>query len=95
MKIVIILILRKNDFFSVNRELRSTDTVAASSDNGSEKASVHLILLNVIIAKHYIYKPAVLIRNNHLHKDGTVIHNLCISARLILKMIESNLLAGG
>ena len=93
MKIVVILILRQHDFFSVNGKLRSRDTVSASANRSSEEASVCLVLHHIVIAQNHICQLSIPVLNTELYQNRTVIHNLGICTGFILQMENAHFLS--
>ena len=87
-KIVIIFILCKLILSAINGKLRSSDTIPASSNDRTEKASINLISPDIVISKDHILQISVLIRNTYLHQDRTILKHFRIGTFFILKMID-------
>lgn len=93
-QVIVILILRKHYFFTINGEFRSTDTVAASSDRCTKKASIYFIGCQIVISKYHICQGTLFIRHTYLYKDCSKICHFCVCSGFVLQMINLCTLPG-
>ena len=72
-EIVLAFVWRQFDLCAIQHKSGICDTVAASADACSEKASIYKIALKIIVSKDYVCQSAILIRHADIHQDRTIL----------------------
>ena len=73
MEIVLAFVRCQFDLCAIQHKSGICDTVAASADARSKKASIYKITLKIIISKNDVCQSAILIRHADLHQDRTIL----------------------
>ena len=94
-KIVVIFILCKLYLFVSKHKPCACNTVTASANHCSEKASIHLIRFQVIISQNYICQFSFSVRHTQLHQKSPKLCYFHKCSGSILQMIDLNCFSCG